>query len=57
MRSQIHTFTYAQEELMIKVKLPKADWDWVLLMLEDKPGHVSTPIAREIETQVYEQWS
>jgi len=42
---------------MIKVKLPKADWDWVLLMLEDKPGHVSTPIAREIETQVYEQWS
>jgi hypothetical protein len=40
---------------MISVKLPKADWQWILMLLEDKPGYVSDALVKDLEPQVYKK--
>jgi len=37
------------------VKLPRADWDMILMLLEDNPGYITGPLHKEIEDQVYAQ--
>jgi hypothetical protein len=38
-----------------KIILPRADWDWIRLLLSEHPGHVSDPILNEIDQQLDEQ--
>lgn len=37
---------------MPKVKLTSAEWDWILILLEDNPGYLSNPIRRDILSQL-----
>jgi hypothetical protein len=45
------------KEVMVKVKLPSADWDTVLYLLHalEGQGYLLGPLRKEIEDQVYGQ--
>lgn len=40
---------------MPKVKLTSAEWDWILILLQDNPGYISDPLFREIDKQLSKQ--
>lgn len=40
----------------MKVILPPADWDWIIMVMEEHgQGYVGTPITNDIKSQVYAQ--
>ncbi len=40
----------------MKVNLPPADWDWIIMVMEEHgQGYVGTPITNDIKSQVYAQ--
>ena len=40
---------------MPKVTLPRGDWSWIVMLLEDNPGYISDAILKEINDQLYKQ--
>ena len=40
---------------MPKVTLPRFDWDYIIMLLEDNPGYVSDPLLKEINDQLDRQ--
>jgi hypothetical protein len=40
---------------MPKVTLTRADWEFVVMLLEDNPGYVSDPLLKEINDQLDRQ--
>ena len=40
---------------MPKVTLTRADWDFVVMILEDNRGYVIDPILKDINDQLYKQ--
>jgi len=40
---------------MIKVKLARFDWDFLLYLLEQNPGYVSSSLLTDIQSQVDSQ--
>jgi hypothetical protein len=40
---------------MPKVELTSAEWNWVLILLDENRGHLSDPILKAIDDQLDKQ--